>query len=210
MPPLRTILPRNGQNEESGIIMKHAIAVSLLTLSLSASLLAMPAWAMHDNNMAMQSSPKAAKAPYDIQFLDTMAEHHREGIKMFQMAVDKAQSQELRDKAQMMIDAQKKEIPELKSMRDSIKPNAPEAINMKMPGMMMMDMSKLESATGKDFDRQFIDMTIKHHQGALAMSKAELKSGKNQQVKDKAQEIIDMQGKEIAEMKRMKKSLAAR
>lgn len=187
--------------------MKNLLTTSALVLTLALSPVAYARDEGDSQKMMMQSSPNAAKAPYDIQYLDTMVEHHREGIKMFQMAVDKAQSQELRDKAQMMIDAQKKEIPELKTMRDDIKADAPEAINMKMPGMMMMDMSKLESATGKDFDHHFIDMTIKHHQGALEMSKAELKSGINQQVKDKAQEVIDMQGKEITELKQMREAM---
>ncbi len=186
--------------------MKMLLTASALAFTLALSPIAFA----HDRSKSdsmMQSSPHAAKAPYDIQYLDTMAEHHREGIKMFQIAVDKAESKELRDKAQTMIDAQQKEIPELKAMRDDVKPNMPEAINMKLPGMMMMDMSKLEAATGKNFDHKFIDMTIKHHQGALDMSKAELKSGKNKMVKGKAQEIIDMQTKEIAEMKQMREAM---
>ncbi len=184
--------------------MKHLITASALAFTLALSSVAYAHEENGSQKMMMQSSPSAAKAPYDIQFLDTMAQHHREGIQMFQMAVDKAESRELRDKAQMMVDAQKKEIPELKAMRDDIKPNAPEAINRKLPGMMMMDMTKLESSSGMDFDRHFIDMTIKHHQGALDMSRDALKRAKSQQVKDQAQMIIDMQTKEITEMKQMR------
>lgn len=187
---------------------KNLISTSALVIALTLSPIAtFPALAHETGMEMMESSPNAAKAPYDIQFLDTMAQHHREGIKMFQMAADKAESKELRDKAQKMVDDQKKEIPELKTMRDEIKPNAPEAINRKLPGMMMMDMSKLESATGKDFDHHFLDMTIKHHQGALDMSRDALKRAKTQQVKDQAQMIIEMQTKEIAEMKQMREGM---
>jgi uncharacterized protein (DUF305 family) len=187
--------------------MKKLLTMTAIALTFTASPFLSTGAFAHEENMEMtQSSPNAAKAPFDVQFLDTMAQHHRDGIKMFQMAVDKAQSQELRDKAQMMIDEQKKEIPMLKSMRDEVKSDAPEAVNMKFPGMMM-DMKPLETANGKEFDHKFIDMTIKHHQSALEMSKAELKSGKNQMVKDKAQEIIDKQSKEIAELKQMRASM---
>lgn len=178
-----------------------------LALPLIALLALAPAAHAHDEadgTATMRSSPEAARASYDVQFLDTMAQHHRDGIEMFQMAADKAKSQQLRKKAQQMIDDQRKEIPELKSMRDDVQLDAPEAINMGMPGMKPMDMSKLEAASGKDFDRHFIDMTIEHHQGAIAMAKSELKSGKSQAVKDKAQQIIDKQGKEIAELKRLR------
>jgi uncharacterized protein (DUF305 family) len=136
-----------------------------------------------------------------------LIEHHREGIEMFKMGAEKSQSQELREKSQKMIDAQTKEIPELKAMRDTIDADVPEAINRELPGMMAMDMGKLESASGKHFDHHFIDMTIQHHQGALDMSHDALKHAKSADVKDQAQMIIDMQTKEIAEMKQMMKMM---
>ncbi|MBY0406335.1 MAG: DUF305 domain-containing protein [Rickettsiales bacterium] len=201
-------MPLDGQNEEGGVIMKNLINTTALVAILAFSpIMVSVAFAHESNKGMMQSSPNATKAPYDIQFVDTMAEHHREGIKMFQMAVDKAESQELKNKAQEMVDDQTKEIAELKSLHTDVKPNAPEAINMKLPGMMAMDMSKLESAKGKDFDHHFIDMAVKHHQAGVNMSRDALKHAKNQQVKDKAQMIIDQQTQEIAEMKEMRDSM---
>ncbi len=186
--------------------MKTFFTASALIVSMALSPAAYAKDGNHSHKM-IQSSPNAMKAPYDVQFLDTMAEHHREGIEMFKMGVEKSQSQELREKSQKMIDAQTKEIPELKAMRDTINADAPEAINRKLPGMMAIDIGKLESATGKDFDHHFIDMTIKHHQGALDMSRDALKRAKSQNVKDHAQMIIDMQTKETAEMKQMLKTM---
>ena len=182
--------------------MKTLLTCSALALSFALSPLA---YAHEEGSAKMvQTSPNAAKAPYDIQFLDTMAQHHREGIDMFKMGAEKAENPKLKEMSQKMVDDQQKEISELKSMRDGIKTDAPEAINRKLPGMMAMDMSKLESSTGKDFDRHFIDMTIKHHQGGVDMSRDALKHAKSQEVKDKAKMIIDMQTKEIAEMKGMR------
>ncbi len=185
--------------------MRNLLVVSSLAFSLAFSQLALA----HDDakvDAAMQNSPGAAKAPYDVQFLDTMAAHHGEAIRMSRLAVDKARSDSLRAKAQQMIDDQEAEIRVLKSMREDVDAEAPSAVNRKLPGMAMMDMSKLESASGEEFDRRFFDMTITHHQGAVEMSKSELKSGKNQSVKDKAQEIIDKQVEEIAELKQMRAS----
>ena len=180
-------------------LLKHSALILTLVLT--------PIAYAHEEGKAskmMGSSPYAAKAPYDIQFLDTMAQHHREGIEMFQMGIDKAQNDNLRDMAKRMKDDQEKEISELKSMREDIKSDAPEAINRKLPGMEPMNMSKLESSEGKDFDKHFIDMTIQHHKGALAMSKDALKRAKTKEVKDKAEMIIDMQKKEISKLKEMK------
>jgi uncharacterized protein (DUF305 family) len=54
-------------------------------------------------------------------------------------------------------------------------------------------------ATG-DADRDFVKMMIPHHQGAIDMAVAELRYGKNPQLKRIAQEIIVDQQQEIAAM----------
>lgn len=109
--------------------------------------------------------------------------------------------------AQKMMDDQKKEIPELKSMRDEVKPGAPKAVNMNMPGMEPMDHSKLEQASGASFDRMFLDMTMKHHQGAVEMAHAALEKAHDSNVKTKAQAIHDKQKAEITKLENMKEKL---
>lgn len=184
--------------------MKKTLASLALLACLTASSLALA----HEENAAMmQGSPQAKEQPFDVQYLDTMARHHEMGIDMMQMAVLKAQSQDVKAEAQKMIDDQKKEIPELKSMRNQVQANAPEAVNMDMPGMEPMDMSKLEQANGAEFDRMFLDMTIKHHQGAVKMSDAALENARSAEVKSKAQAIHDKQKAEISKLEKMKEKL---
>ena len=184
---------------------QHLAAAALILFSA-----AMPAAYAHEESKASSAahrSPDAAKAPYDIQFLDTMAEHHREGIEMFKLAAGKAEHEDVRAKAQQMMTEQQKEIPELEAMRDEVKLGVPQAVNRELPGMKPMDMSPLESATGSDFDRQFLDMTIQHHAGAVAMSQDALKHARSQAVKDRSRMMIEEQTKEIAELKAMQTSL---
>ena len=64
----------------------------------------------------------------------------------------------------------------------------------------MQDMQKMRM-TG-DADHDFASMMIEHHEQAIAMSKVQLKHGKNAEAKKKAQEIIDMSQKDIAELKK--------
>lgn len=150
-----------------------------------------------------------AKAPYDVQFLDTMSEHHRGGIKMMEMAVDKGQSQDVKQMAQKGVDDQTKEIDELKSMRNS---DAPEAVNMMLPGMMPkakmeQDMAKLEKASGSDFDKHYLQSMIKHHSGAVKMSDDAMAKAKRDDVKAKAKEMHDKQKIEISQMQDMLKGM---
>ncbi len=157
----------------------------------------------------MQSSPNVDKAPYDVQFLDTMIQHHRGGIKMMKMAVDKAQSKGVKQMAEHMMNDQKKEIGELKSLRNQVKVDAPKAINMMLPGMMPMEkeMAELEASSGSHFDKHFLHTMIKHHQGAVKMSDDALVKSKNSEVKARAQMMHDKQKREIVEMKHMHDSM---
>jgi hypothetical protein len=66
------------------------------------------------------------------------------------------------------------------------------AMDRMMDGMMV-------TPTG-DVDRDFVSMMRPHHQGAIDMSVAELRFGRNEQLKRIAQEIIVDQQQEIAAM----------
>jgi uncharacterized protein (DUF305 family) len=63
---------------------------------------------------------------------------------------------------------------------------------------MMNDMAV--KPTG-DVDRDFVEMMIPHHQGAIDMAQAILRYGKNEQLRRIAQEIIVDQQQEIAAMR---------
>ena len=52
-----------------------------------------------------------------------------------------------------------------------------------------------------DIDRDFAEMMIPHHQGAIEMAEAELRHGKNEQLRRIAQEIVVDQQQEIAAMR---------
>lgn len=52
-----------------------------------------------------------------------------------------------------------------------------------------------------DIERDFVEMMIPHHQGALDMAQTYLRYGKNEQLKRIAQEIIVEQLQEIAAMR---------
>jgi uncharacterized protein (DUF305 family) len=70
------------------------------------------------------------------------------------------------------------------------------AASQAMDAMMMRMHVRL---TG-DADRDFVTMMVPHHQGAIDMAIAELRYGKNSQLKRIAQEIIVDQQQEIAAM----------
>jgi hypothetical protein len=63
---------------------------------------------------------------------------------------------------------------------------------------MMTDMTVKPSG---DIDRDFVEMMVPHHQGAVDMALAELKYGHNEQLRRLAQEIVVTQQQEISVMR---------
>lgn len=141
---------------------------------------------------------------YDLQFIDSMTEHHRSAVQMGKMASTKASHEELRAMGQKVVDAQDREIAQMKTWRDQWFTNAPVAVDHSMPGMkqsMGMDMSKLMQSSGAEFDHEYIDMMTKHHEAGIAMAKDALEKSKRDEVKGLAQKIIEDQSKENEMMK---------
>jgi len=165
------------------------------------------------NHGAMQSSPNAASAPYDLQFLDTMTAHHQGAVDMARPAETKAQHAELKEMAGNIIRDQEREIAQMKQWRDGWYAGKPQAMNMEMSGMMDsmrgMDMTKLNAASGNTFDMMFLDMMTPHHQGAIVMARAALTKAGHPEIKKLAQQIIDAQEREIAQMNKWKTAWSA-
>lgn len=181
----------------------------LLSFAFALSLLMVPLISNHAHAAsAMSDNPSnVMKAPYDVQFLNGIIQHHEDGIKMMEMAEQKAQSPKVKSIAQKMSDDQQKEISELKDMRDQIQPNAPEKVDMHMLGMKPMNMEKLENAYGKTFDKEFLKMMIMHHQDAVKMTSDALRRAKTEDVKMKAKDMQEKQKNEISQMRSMFKEI---
>lgn len=158
------------------------------------------------DHSAMKSSPNAAAADYDLQFIDTMILHHQGAVDMAKILPEKAQHSDIKKLGVVIIAAQEREIGEMKAWREKWFAGKPAAINMDLSGMNVsmagMDMRKLGSLSGNAFDLEFIRQMIPHHEGAIAMAQEALKRSQKDEVKTLAKSIINEQQGEIDEMKR--------
>ncbi|TKK66292.1 DUF305 domain-containing protein [Ilyomonas limi] len=76
------------------------------------------------------------------------------------------------------------------------------SMNSGLMGSMNSMMDKMSSMQmSGDFDMDFANMMIEHHQGAIDMSEEELKSGKDEKMKTMAQKIITEQKEEQSKLK---------
>lgn len=189
--------------------MKQRSLVSLFVLAVACG---SPETQSTESTQPTTSAPTTSSAPtaeYDLQFIDTMTKHHQTAVMMSEMAVQKAADAKVKAFARRVVSDQKKDIERLGTWRGQWYPNAADAHNMQLPGAlaMNMDMSHMQTTTGHDFDTMFVDMMIPHHKGALEMSRDALQKAQRQELKDFAQETIDKQEKEIAELEAWKKSM---
>ncbi|MDP2310896.1 MAG: DUF305 domain-containing protein [Pseudomonadota bacterium] len=80
---------------------------------------------------------------------------------------------------------------------------SPAALGYKQ-GMETMHAAMMKPMTG-NADQDFAQMMIAHHQGAIDMARVEIQYGADPALKERAQTIIDEQGKEIDELKQWQK-----
>lgn len=155
------------------------------------------------------SSPGGAHNNADVSFATDMIPHHSQAVEMADFALTQAKSPQVVALAKQIKGAQDPEIAEmtnwLKSWDEPIPDTGMGSMDgmedSSMPGMMSTDdMKRLGSSSGAGFDRMWLQMMTAHHEGAVEMSKAELKDGKSADAKALAQKIIDAQEAEIATM----------
>lgn len=148
----------------------------------------------------------------DTMFAQMMIVHHEGAIEMADLAVEKADSEEVRSLAERISAAQGPEIEKMTSWletwgEETSPTGGMEGMDhgdMDMEGMSQEEaMAELESLSGTEFDQRFLELMIAHHRGAVDMAQEELDGGENPQALDLAQKIIDDQEREIAEMEQL-------
>jgi uncharacterized protein (DUF305 family) len=157
----------------------------------------------------MMSSPGAADAPYELQFLDTMIAHHEGAIDMSQLVATRAQHAELKQLAKSIIADQQKEIAQMKEWRRMWFGDHAPAINMEMPGMgesmSEMNLDKLDELKENAFDLEFLRQMVAHHEGAIRMANHLLTHDTKAELRTVAGNIVNAQEAEIKQMREWEK-----
>ena len=169
-----------------------------------------------DHNTMGTAAPSAATPrsgatfnATDVKFATDMIPHHRQALDMAGTAQSKAATPEVKALADKIGKAQEPEIATMSGWLTAWGEPVPSPGAMhhdmgdmgQMPGMMTdQEMQDLAKAAGKDFDKMFLQMMIKHHQGAVEMAKAEQAQGQDPAVKRLAATIAADQTAEITEM----------
>jgi len=143
----------------------------------------------------------------DVAFAQGMSPHHEQAIEMAEMVLKRGDDPEVKALAEDIKAAQGPEIETLRGwLEDWGEEESGDAGHGDMggdDGMMMRDdeMEQLENASGEELDKMFLEMMIRHHEGAISMAETELEEGMFPAAKEMAQNISDTQQAEITKMK---------
>ena len=165
-----------------------------------ALLLALPLVAVFLAACGGDDEGESASPATDAAFVTEMIPHHDSAIEMAKIAQKRAEHPEIKQLADDIVATQSAEIETLNQISDDLgDQDAGASLGLSSDEMgMSMDTSMLETA--EPFDREFIDMMVPHHQGAILMAHAELADGTNSDAKALADEILTGQSGEIEEM----------
>ncbi|EYT51768.1 DUF305 domain-containing protein [Leucobacter sp. USCH14] len=168
-----------------------------------------------DHGSTASKTPTESAAQFnaaDQMFVTMMIPHHEQAIEMADMLLAKDGIDErVVALAQQIKDAQGPEIKTMQAWLDNWGVSADDSSTGGMDhggGMMSEDsMTAFESATGTEATRLFLEGMIEHHTGAIEMAQSALDGGKNPDVLELAQQVIDDQSAEITTMQELLNSL---
>ena len=145
---------------------------------------------------------EAAGNATDRAFVAEMVPHHEAAVEMAEIAEKRGQSDFVKTLAANIIRTQNAEIATLRSEDADLAGDGVKVGSLGLDEAQMgMDHDVASLRKVKPFDAAFVAAMLPHHQGALEMSKVELAKGGDPELKALAQEIIDAQTSEIAQMR---------
>jgi uncharacterized protein (DUF305 family) len=150
----------------------------------------------------------------DIAFATNMIPHHQQAVDMSALVADRSSNAEVQKLASDISSAQGAEVQTFKVLLvqwdenpDLTTGGGNGGQGGGMHGMQgMVDdatMARLTSLQGDEFDQLWLQSMIGHHQGAIAMAKAETADGANVDAKSIAQNIVTTQQAQIDQMSQL-------
>jgi len=137
----------------------------------------------------------------EIMFAQMMIPHHEQAISISETALKKSRNQAILKLSRQIKSLQSSEKSQLSYWLKATGSSMTMDHDMNMSGMLTItELNSLKRLTGTEFDRTFLQLMIKHHQGALEMVDL-ISDSKNLEAKALAKAIKSAQSKEITSMK---------
>jgi len=143
----------------------------------------------------------------EIMFAQMMIPHHQQAIDISNIALKTSKDAELLALASTIIKAQTSEIVQMNSWLKDAGATTDMGHSMGMGGMLDdAELSQLTSATGRTFNKLWLEGMIGHHDGAIHMTTM-IADASNPDIKAFGENVVKDQSAQIEQMKAMLKRL---
>ncbi len=166
---------------------------------------------------AADTTPRPRANPADVRFMREMIGHHAQALEMTELVPGRAARAELGLLAERIAVSQRDEIAAMERWLRARGEAVPSADahqhhgaaggdHAGMPGMATpQEMARLAALKGAEFDRLFLELMIRHHEGALTMVAALFGSSGGGQEAEIFQLASDVEADQRAEIARMQR-----
>lgn len=146
------------------------------------------------------SASTSAFNAQDLEFAMMMKPHHEQAVEMADIMLAKDGISQ--DVATLATEIKTSQGPELDQLEEWVTVwGAGVSMQHDMGGMMSDDdMAALDSATGTDAEKLFLEQMTAHHEAAVEMAQTEVDGGQNPDAVEMANTIVTTQTEEIATM----------
>ncbi len=151
------------------------------------------------NTAAQENNCNPEYNQADVNYLQSMIEHHRGAVEMAEKVPHHTNRTELINISDQIIQVQEAEIEHMQNLinESCVQPNVDEDKHI-APTQRQVDY--LESLNSTEFDLMFINLMAAHHTDAEIESNIILKEGESEKVQQLANDIVKAQTTEIEQM----------
>ena len=180
-----------------------------------------------DEPATAKDSGRAGFNEADVEFATAMIPHHAQALVMVDMTMGRQVDPELAALAEQIRAAQAPEIEQMADWLTTWDEPVPETMrdhanahgddhggghleDSDMPGMMSADdLDALGSLSGTEFQVEWVESMIEHHEGAVEMAEQELEEGEFRDALHLAEHIVDAQSAEIETLEQLQEKLGS-
>lgn len=142
-------------------------------------------------------APDRSTARWEVKFLEDMIDHHMMAVMTAEVCVENAVHEELRQLCEQIIAAQTAEIEQMQQWLSAWYGISYEP---RMTPGMEREVARLAALEGAEFEITFMEMMIRHHEGAIREAEECLERAYHDELEQLCTNIIEAQEAEIAQM----------
>lgn len=151
------------------------------------------------NKMMMKMRNMKLSGDVDIDFANTMIDHHQGAIDMSLQEIKSGTDAGIKKIAKEIV---RNQMDEQSKFGNIVKDTRPIKTDMEKDDELYEEMAELKSNINaikmtQNIDKDYVNLIIQHHKSEIEMAKSEVSRGMNDQLKKMSQKIISYQIKEI-------------